>query len=228
MYEHKKRQTEGTMIKLVAFDMEGCLTASPTVWEIMHRKWGTWESHGAPYWDRYRAGELHYDEFAMMDVACWEGAPVDLLQESVREVPLMTGCEQLVASLHYSGIRTVIITNGLLVVARRLVEAFNMSHAAGNALETREGRLTGELQIRVPFDAKGEILEELCRRFGVSCSEAAAVGDGTADTGMFRRSAISIAFRPDAPEVEESATHVVHEPDLRELIPILTGENDDV
>ncbi|MFW6045221.1 MAG: HAD family hydrolase [Planctomycetota bacterium] len=216
------------MIELVAFDMEGCLTAAPTVWEIMHRKWGTWESHGAPYWDQYRAGELHYDEFAMMDVACWKGAPVEMLQKSVREVPLMTGCKKLLASLGHSGIRTVIITNGLMELARRLVDNLNVSHAAGNRVKTHRGKLTGELELHVPFDAKGRILEDLCERYGVSPEEAAAVGDGRADADMFVRSGVSVAFCPGAPEVQEAATHVVREPDLRNLIPILRGEDDEI
>ena len=60
-------------LRLVAFDMEGCLTDDPTVWEIMHRRLGTWDSHGRPYWDSYRRNELGYDEFARMDEAGWRG-----------------------------------------------------------------------------------------------------------------------------------------------------------
>ena len=59
-------------IKLVAFDMEGCLTDDPTVWEIMHRKLNTWESHGDPYWRRYRAGEFGYDEAMFAGRQCNE------------------------------------------------------------------------------------------------------------------------------------------------------------
>ncbi len=43
-------------LRLVAFDMEGTLTCDPTVWELMHRRLGTWESHGLPYWERDAAG----------------------------------------------------------------------------------------------------------------------------------------------------------------------------
>ena len=50
-------------IKLVAFDMDGCLAADPTVWELVHRRLGTWDSHGRPYWQRFLAGGLDYDEF---------------------------------------------------------------------------------------------------------------------------------------------------------------------
>ena len=82
-------------IELVVFDMEGTLTASPTVWELMHLKVGTWESHGLPYWERYKAGALGYDEFARLDTATWKGAPVDLLDRAVEEVPLMDGCGEL-------------------------------------------------------------------------------------------------------------------------------------
>ena len=95
-------------IKLVAFDMEGCLTADPTVWEIMHRKLGTWESHGHPYWKRYLAGEFGYDAFARMDVAVWQGAALSLLHEAAEEVPLMPGCAELLDALHEMKVDAVV------------------------------------------------------------------------------------------------------------------------
>ena len=52
-------------IELVALDVEGTLTSEPTIWEIMPRKLGTWESHGLVYWDRYLGGELEYDDFIL-------------------------------------------------------------------------------------------------------------------------------------------------------------------
>ncbi len=45
-------------ISLVVFDMEGALTRDPTLWELMHVKNGSWESHGQPYWDEFKAGAI--------------------------------------------------------------------------------------------------------------------------------------------------------------------------
>jgi phosphoserine phosphatase len=212
-----------TMIKLVAFDMEGCLTDDPTIWEIMHRKWGTWESHGLPYWDRYLAGEFGFDDFARMDVAAWRGAPVDMLKESIGEVPLMPGCGELLGDLRKRGIRIAIITNGLVCLAERFCGELGVEWVYGNAVEAHGSRLTGGLSLRVPFRAKGETLREIAGEMGLQRREIAAVGDGRADVEMFRLAGKSVAFCPRHLEVAEQATHVVRERDLRALLPILTN-----
>ncbi len=205
------------MIKLIAFDMEGCLTADPTVWEIMHRKWGTWETHGAPYWESYKAGEFEYDEFARLDVGTWQGAPRQLLEESVMEVPLMKGCRELMNDLVERGIQLALISNGLACLAERCREELGFDHVFANVAETNGPHLSGDLDIQVPFAAKGEILEELTTKLGLGPREVAAVGDGPADAAMFRVAGTGVAFRPSHPDVAGHATEVVDEPDLRLL-----------
>jgi len=208
-------------IKLAVFDMEGCLTDNPTVWEIMHRKLGTWESHGLPYWDRYRAGELDYDKFARMDVAAWRGAPAGLLDDAAAEVPLMRGCAELMAALHAAGVRAALISNGLVCVAERFRRDFGVEHVHANRALTRDGRLTGEIRMDVPHDDKGDVLRALAARLDVTPAETVAVGDSVADVAMFRAAGTSVAFCPADPSVSAAATHTVRDKDLRPLIRIL-------
>jgi len=207
-------------IELVVFDMEGTLTASPTVWELMHLKVGTWHSHGLPYWEQYKAGALGYDEFARLDTATWKGAPVDLLDKAVEEVPLMDGCRELLAFLSGRGIRTAIISNGLERLGLRLAREFGIARVAANRELFRDGRLTGELELLVPFNEKGNVLTGLAAEMGVRMQGVVAVGDGPADIGMFERSAFGVAFQPSSCEVAARAKHVVDRADLRLLIPL--------
>jgi HAD superfamily PSPase-like hydrolase len=207
-------------VKLVAFDMEGCLTADPTVWEIMHRKLGTWESHGLPYWNRYRAGELEYDEFARMDVAVWRGAPADLLAAAASEVPLMRGCAELLGALSAAGIRAAVITNGLACVADRFRDAFGIEHTYANRVLVEGRRLTGGLEICVPYARKGHVLRRLARQLGLRREELAAVGDSPSDIAMLRAVRVAVAVQPCAPEVATAATHVLQDGDLRSLVPV--------
>jgi phosphoserine phosphatase len=83
----------------------------------------------------------------------------------------------------------------------------------------RDGRLTGELELLVPFEEKGNILARLAAEMGVRMQDVAAVGDGPADMVMFERAAFGVAFQPSSREVAAGAKHVVDQADLRLLIP---------
>lgn len=212
-------------IELVAFDMEGCLTADPTVWEIMHRRLGTWESHGLPYWDRYRAGGLDYDEFARMDVAVWRDAPLATLHRAAADVPLMPGCRAVLRELSARRVAVAIITNGLACVADRFTGELGVAHVFANRVASDGDRLTGGLEVRVPYDAKGRILRQLAADLGVERARIAAVGDSASDAAMFREARLGIAFRTTDPHMRAAATHVVDGPDLRALLGLLTGRS---
>jgi len=201
-------------IKLVAFDMEGCLTDDPTVWEIMHGKLGTWESHGQPYWDDYRAGKFDYDTFARMDVAVWRDAPLDVLREASAEVALMRGCRETLAALKGAGVAAAIITNGLSILADRFRREFGVEHIQANNVVATGGRLTGEIALNVPYDRKGEAVRRLAAELGLSCDQTATVGDSQSDIAMFREARIGVAFCPCHQSVADAATHVVRDRDL--------------
>ena len=205
-------------IQLVVFDMEGTLTDDPTLWEIMHVKNGTWESRGLPCWERYRAGKMGYDEFARMDVAAWRGAAAELLAEAVAEVPLMRGCVELLGFLRERGIRSAIVSNGLECLGLRLAREFGIERVEANREIVENGVLTGEVELRVPFDAKGATLARVADEMGVSAAHVMAVGDGTADRGMFRAAGMGVAFRPRDEAVTAAADYVVDDADLRRLI----------
>jgi len=206
---------------LVAFDMEGVLTAEPTLWEIMHRRLGTWESHGRRYWERYCAGEFCYDEFARMDVAVWRGAPLTWLQEAAYEVPLIAGSAEVMSRLGAGGVRLTIITNGLICLAKRLQHLWGVEFVYANDVRSEDGYLTGEIDLHVPYAAKGAVLRKLMATLGLKRGEVAAVGDSIADITMFRQAGISVAFRPTHPSVAAAATHSVCGPDLLPLLEII-------
>ncbi len=205
-------------IKLVVFDMEGTLTDLPTVWELMHLKIGTWESHGLPYWEEFKRGGMGYDEFARKDVATWRGAPTRLLDEAVHEVPLMDGCEELLRFLNERGIASAIVSNGLDRLANRLAAELPVARVAANRECVTNGNLTGELDVLVPFHAKADAMRQIASELGIEPEEIMAVGDGVADIGMFRAAGSSVAFMPENAEVAAAADCVLRDADLRNIM----------
>ena len=120
--------------------MEGVLSADPTVWEIMHGKLGTWDSHGRPYWERYQAGELGYDRFARMDVAVWRGAEAGLLREAAREVRWMNGCSEVLGALGEAGVTVAVpseATGEVSVPHPHASSAKVKTHTTGRKLNLR-------------------------------------------------------------------------------------------
>ena len=196
-------------LKLVAFDIEGTLTVDPTVWEIMHKKRGTWQSHGQPYYERFLQGEFDYDTFAKMDVATWRGARYDMLEASACEVGYMPGCGDVMRTLHERGVSICAISCGLDVLSRRLSDEFGIEYHFANTAVHENGTLSGELQINVPFREKGHVLQDVMDRLGVVPEEVASVGDHYIDVPMFEISAVSIAFNSTEDETNAAATHRV-------------------
>jgi len=212
----------GGPVELVAFDMEGCLTTDPTVWELMHRRLGTWESHGLPYLERFRAGELDYDEFARLDVAAWRGAPAGLLEECAARVPLREGCAELLRALRRAGVALAVITNGLRCAAERF-RALGVEHVFANRALADGAVLSGRLELEVPYGGKGRVLRRLAARLGVARERVAAVGDGPADVAMFAEAGVSVAVCPRDPEVVRAARHVLAGDSLAPLRALLLG-----
>lgn len=207
-----------TEIKLVAFDMEGCLVDVPTLWEIMHRKLGTWETHGLRYWNEYLEGEYDYHDFARKDVAVWAGTPTGLLDEAVSEVPIMPGAREMFNELQARNIKVAIITNGLRCLAERLQGEFGIDHVFANQLIVRDGRVTGEIKFDVPYHYKGQCLLDLMDKEGLTPGQVAAVGDGPADLKMFEVVSHGILFNPCFDDVPEGVEHVVEEKDLTRVL----------
>lgn len=214
--------TTSPHIQLIVFDLEGTLTGDPTLWEIMHRKNGTWDSHGQPYWEQYKAGEIQYDEFARMDVATWKGAPAHFLNEAANEVPLMPGCRELINHLKSRAIPSAIVSNGLECLALRLAREFGVARVEANRATIENNRLTGELVLRVPFNEKAAALARTANELNVPMQSVMAIGDGTADIQMFRSAGHSVAFCPHNEVIAAAAGQIITEPDLRKLIPLIT------
>jgi phosphoserine phosphatase len=115
-----------------------------------------------------------------------------------------------------------VISNGLACVADRFCSDFGVAHAFANRVVVNGRRLTGELDIRVPYAAKGDLLRTLAAELGVDRAAVAAVGDSPSDVAMFRQARIGIAFGTADAATRSGATHVVEGSDLRAVLPILT------
>ena len=193
--------------RLVAFDMDSTLIDAEVIDELAARH-GVGEQVSAITAAAMR-GEWDFKESLRCRVALLEGLPEAVLAEVAASVHITEGTHRLLNSLQRLRYRTAIISGGFEYVGRRLREKLRIDYLFANSLEVENGRLTGRVGADI-VDAprKAEILEELCRREGISTHQAIAIGDGANDLPMLTAAGLGIAFHAK-PVVRASAGHAI-------------------
>jgi phosphoserine phosphatase len=211
------------VLRLVALDMDGTLVDVASSWRVVHDYFDDRNDEGLR---RFLANEIDDEEFIRMDIRVWwRHAPeltVDDLERILAPVPLMPGAAELIRGLHALGTRTAIVSGGLDLLARRIGRELGIEVVLANGVRVNaEGRLTGEGIVRVPIHGKEDVLAALQRQLGVTPEETASVGNSEIDVGLFRRSRVGVAFRPEDDTVRNAATAVVTERNLVRVLDAL-------
>ena len=208
---------------LVAFDMDGVLVEYNSTWSWIHEHFGVSNESAL---QEFIEGRIDDQEFMRRDIALWkERTPdldIDYISGVLDPVPEVRGVGETVQSLKERGIRTVIISGGLDIVANRIAERYGFDGWAANGLEVSEdGSLTGNGILRVELVNKRKALDRFLERWDITSQRAAAVGNSFVDVSMFKGCAFSIAYNPIDAWVVENASAVVTSDDLREILPFL-------
>lgn len=185
----------------------------------MHEELGLWTSRADQYQERFRAGEISYEEFCRLDALEWQGLSESRLRGICDRIPFHPGAKEMARALRGAGLRLGIVSTGLSILAERVRSELGFDHSSANHLEIRDGRLSGGIRIDVGHGGKDRAFLSFCRRYGLDAGAVAAVGDTEGDISMFRLSGWSIAFNPADDRVRASARVVVEGTDLRALIP---------
>lgn len=206
-------------LRLVVFDMDGVLVDVDSSWQAVHR---AFDVDNEANFRRYLQGAIDYQEFMRSDVALWMNPAIERISAILQELPLMYGARETLAAMKTSGFRTAIISSGISLLADRVRAALGIDYSYANRLHVDgHGRLTGEGEVVVKIDGKGEVLNRLCNRFGFTLDECAVVGDSVFDIPMFEGAGLSIAFNPKDQAVTDAAD-VVETHDLRSIVPWLS------
>ncbi len=186
--------------------MDGTLIPLGSSWELLHRRFGTYEVTRR-HMEMFFRGEISYRQWAEMDVSLWVGRRVDEALDGVNIEPF-EGAEELIAELKSMGVITGMISSGLDVIARRVASRLRMDFWISGELEIRNGVIIGLRRAISPED-KVKYLMSAAERYGVSKDRVAFIGDDFSDIYVFKSDiGLKIAFKPRNEEIAKLA-HVV-------------------
>lgn len=200
--------------------MDGTLTKIRSSWGWVH---DYYEVDNEESYDLFCAGLIDEPEFMRRDIAMWiEKNPdvtVDDIARTFSSMPLTDGIQETVAALDFEGIKSVIVSGGIDSAAKMIAEEFGFEDYLADSLETYEdGRLTGEGIMNVDLRDKGISVREFQKKYEVDKAHTVSVGNSFVDIGMFKSSALSIAFNPIDDKVIEAADTVVRSENLADIL----------
>lgn len=211
---------------LVTFDFDGTLAEQRGGWGLLYRLFGVEEAgdeRTAAFWD----GELTYDEWLAGNVADWRERNVrrEHVERATAAVKLIDGGHELLDSLQRSPVPFGVVSAGVTDLTRK-VQAYDPAFLISNEVVWEDGDPV-DVVPRVPPDAKGDILAELCDRTGIDPADVVHVGDSHSDVEAFELAGTAVLFNHDDRIDEDLAAladHVVTERNLAALKPLVVPE----
>jgi phosphoserine phosphatase len=212
--------------ELVAFDMDGVLVNYTSCWTWVHDHFRVTNEASLK---AFIEGDIDDMEFMRRDIALWRRERPELchreLEAILEPVPMNRGIAETVKALQARGIKCVIVSGGLDIVAEKVASSFGFDDWVANGVECDEnGVLTGEGMLRVELRNKRTALERMLLKHNVDRSRSACVGDSFVDIPMFEACAFSIAFNPADEMAAKSASVTVRAESLEAILPHLLGQ----
>jgi phosphoserine phosphatase len=192
-------------LKLLAMDMDSTLITIECIDELgaLAGK----KAEVAAVTAQAMRGEIDYPESLRRRVAAIAGLPEGaLLEVYEKRLNLTSGAEALLAKCREHAVQVLLVSGGFTFFTERLKARLGIDHTISNALEVKDGKLTGALVGRiVDADAKAKKFVEIRESLGAQKTQTVAIGDGANDLKMMAEAGLSVAFRAK-PVVRAQAT----------------------
>jgi HAD superfamily PSPase-like hydrolase len=191
--------------KLAIFDLDGTLKAVTSPYGHVHQALGVKEK-AAKVYERYRKGELTYDQWGKQEIALWQDLSISRLREILSTIPYWPGALEFIRRLKANDVRVALVSAGFDVHVQDCARELDVDFAYFNRLGVSNGILTGEFFTNVDGHNKGQLVQELQTRFNARRKETLVAGDTINDIPMFPEAAVSIAVYPTDETVVDAAS----------------------
>lgn len=203
---------------LAVFDLDSTLIELESIDAIAQL--GGRASEVAELTERAMLGELAFGEALQQRIAMLKGIPEQPILELAERLPYIPGADVLVSFLKEHRWRIAIASGGFTWFADQASLHFGADFVVCNALEVREGKLTGKLLGRlVDGEVKRQTLVNLAEQYRLPRSQTLAIGDGANDLPMMAAAGCSIAVNAK-PKVQAAAEYSITG-DLSQVVDLL-------
>lgn len=173
-------------IKVAFFDIDGTIHLGDSLWEAIHKKNSTWETLGIEYLQQYLDKKITFEEFAILDVKAWAGAPAKIMEDAINEFSLHKEVEKIFEKMITKNTKIFLISSGISQLAEALVKKYYLTGYYANDVIIRNGFITGEILINVGYEDKGIIVKKILEQENIPRTSALAIGDSYNDLLMFK------------------------------------------
>lgn len=206
--------------------MDGTLIKCKSSWELIHEKFGTVDEAKAALRE-YDEGRISYSEFMARDIGAWVRkrgrVHVRELEEIFSDFKLVEGAREVAKALKEMGLKIVIITAGIDVLAEKVGREVYADRVFSNRLKTdEEGYLLGEGVEVVDPRRKDTILENVAVEENVPLEETVAVGDTVYDLGMLKKAGLGLYL---GDEIRVACARIRKISSLHEILDYVRGIN---
>ncbi|MGC8568803.1 MAG: HAD family hydrolase [Nitrososphaeria archaeon] len=173
-------------IRAAFFDMDGTLIDENS-WDLIYR---ALDLQTSPYLEDYLEGRISYRRLVELDVSLWNstGKKVGraLIQSLAQQVTVRNDARILAEELKRRGSVLIMVTAGLSEFAERVGKELGFDIVLSNRFVYDEKDNIAEAEVLVEPLRKGDVVENVLKKLGISRENSISVGDTEYDYSMFR------------------------------------------
>jgi len=192
-------------VKVIVFDMDGVLVTCRSSWRKLHLHFGSEaiinEANDA---SRFRNGEISYLEWMRRDTEAIikaNGGKVtrEEIEEALKDIEIDKDAPKVVSYAKMKGIKTVIVSGGIDILANRLKRTLGIDYVYANKLifNSLGELLPGGIEVVNPLK-KSDILRELSSELDIPLSKFMYIGDSEWDKDALEFVGYPVFYKRDS------------------------------